>query len=99
MPLKPKNNPQPYHLSSNEPIIFFTQILILASVIFMVAYLLFVYSWTSQQKFVSQQPMQTETGEVDPQLFRNGIDESQFFETPNFFIEQSKLEDLFPEVK
>lgn len=98
---KPKT-PQRRHLSSNVPIVFFAQILIVVTVIFMVTYLIFAYAWGKQRHIVRvENPIQVQapSGTIDQTAIKNGIDESQFQDQLDGSFDRSKLQGLFPELK
>jgi len=100
MPKSSNKVQQPRHLSSNEPAVFLAQVLIVVTVVFMTAYLIFCYTWGLQRRVVRlQSPIQSQSGGINESIIKDGVDESQFLTQPGSNIDSVKIQTLFPEVK
>ena len=87
------------HLSSNDPVTFFAQILSVAVIIFVLSSLIFVYSIKDDLNIVTIEPGVVPIEGLTDEMVSEGVDESNFTENLNGEVDPSKLENLFPDVR
>ena len=86
------------HLSSNIPIVYFSQALIVVTIVFVVAFVLYAAIFkTVPGRVVSTGGIPTAM--IESAIRENGIDETQLYEQPDVSIPKEKINNLFPQIK